>query len=103
MATVTFITASGEETVVENAIGTLMRIAVDNGVEGIYGDCGGVCSCSTCHVKVRPEWLAKVGEASEIEQDILDLEDESDERSRLGCQVDMTDELDGLVVDVVEI
>lgn len=102
MATVTFITADGQETVVENAIGSLMRIAVDNGVDGIYGDCGGVCSCSTCHVKVRPEWLAKTGQASEIEQDILDLEDEANERSRLGCQIDMTDELDGLVVDVVE-
>ncbi len=102
MATVTFISASGEETVVENAEGSLMRIAVDNGVEGIYGDCGGVCSCSTCHVKVRPEWQEKVGKASEIEQDILDLEDEADERSRLSCQFEMSDELDGLVVDVVE-
>ncbi|MEX0322610.1 MAG: 2Fe-2S iron-sulfur cluster-binding protein [Puniceicoccaceae bacterium] len=103
MATVTFISASGEETVVENAGGNLMEIAVDNGVDGIYGDCGGVCSCSTCHVKVRPQWQAKTGQASEIEQDILDLEDEADDRSRLGCQIIMSDELDGLVVDVVEL
>ena len=103
MATVTFITEDGEKVVVEDAVGSLMEIATDNDVEGIDGDCGGVCSCSTCHVKVPKEWLAKVGAASEIEQELLELEDETDESSRLCCQVEMTDELDGLVVEVAKL
>lgn len=103
MAKITFITSDGEKHVVENAIGTLMEVATDNEIEGIDGDCGGVCSCSTCHVKVHRDWLEKVGAASEIEQDMLDLEDETDERSRLCCQIDMSDELDGIVVDVVKL
>jgi 2Fe-2S ferredoxin len=77
---ITFITQDGAEIVVEDAIGTLMEVATEHDVEGIDGDCGGVCSCSTCHVKVKREWLDKVGSAEEIEQDMLDLEDETDER-----------------------
>lgn len=100
MAKVTFITPDGDEVVIEDAEGTLMEAAKDYGVDGIDGSCGGVCSCSTCHVKVKPEWLEKVGKADEIEQDLLDLEDEVDERSRLCCQIEITDKLDGLVVEV---
>jgi 2Fe-2S ferredoxin len=97
---ITFITQDGAEVVVEDAIGTLMEVATEHDVEGIDGDCGGVCSCSTCHVKVKREWLDKVGTAEEIEQDMLDLEDEADERSRLCCQIEVVEELDGLVVEV---
>ncbi|ADE53916.1 2Fe-2S iron-sulfur cluster-binding protein [Coraliomargarita akajimensis] len=100
MAKVTFITEDGDEVVVENAVGTLMEVATDNDVEGIDGDCGGVCSCSTCHVRVKQEWLDKVGKADEIEQELLEMEDDTDERSRLCCQIDMTEALDGLVVEV---
>lgn len=103
MAKITFICEDGEEIVVENAVGSLMEIATDNDMEGIDGACGGVCSCSTCHVRVKPEWLEKVGKADEIEQDMLDLEDETDERSRLCCQVEMSDALDGLIVEVAKL
>ncbi|MEN8662169.1 MAG: 2Fe-2S iron-sulfur cluster-binding protein [Lentimonas sp.] len=103
MAKITYITQGENEIRVEDAVGTLMEIATENDVEGIDGDCGGVCSCSTCHVKVRREWLDKVGAASEIEQEMLDLEDETDARSRLCCQIEMSDELDGIVVDVVKL
>ena len=98
--TITFITQDGAKVVVEDAIGTLMEVATEHDVEGIDGDCGGVCSCSTCHVKVKREWLDKVGAAEEIEQDMLDLEDETDERSRLCCQIEVVEEFDGLVVEV---
>ncbi len=100
MATITFIKPDGEAVVIKDAIGTLMEIATENDVEGIDGACGGVCSCSTCHVKVKPEWLGKVGSPEEFEQDLLDLEDTTNERSRLCCQIEMSDELDGLVVEV---
>ena len=101
MANVTFIKADGEEVLIENAQGTLMEIATENDIEGIDGACGGVCSCATCHVKVKAEWLEKVGKPEETEQDILDFETETDDRSRLCCQIEMSDELDGLVVEVV--
>lgn len=77
-----------------------MEIATEHDVEGIEGNCGGVCSCGTCHVWVEPEWLERVGQASEIERGILNFEDNSNERSRLCCQIEMTDDLDGIVVKV---
>lgn len=101
MPKVTFITAKGESVVVEDAAGSLMEIALDNQVEGIEGACGGVCSCATCHVLVDEAWQAKVGSATENELDLLDSEDKfCEKQSRLGCQVQLTDELDGLVVRV---
>ncbi len=100
MAKVTFITEDGDHVIAEDADGSLMQVARDHDIEGIDGACGGVCSCATCHVKVKAEWLAKVGKATEEEQDLLDLEDDTDERSRLSCQIEITDELDGLIVEV---
>ena len=101
MPTVTFITPEGEPIVIKNASGNLMQVAVENQVPGIDGDCGGVCSCATCHVHVDPDWNPRVGPATESEQGMLELEDEFMDRSRLGCQVELTPELDGLVVRVV--
>ncbi len=101
MPTVTFITAAGETHVIGNAEGTLMQTAVANQVPGIGGDCGGVCSCATCHVKIDPAWAENVGPAGDAEAGMLELEDEVDDSSRLGCQVKLTPELDGLVVRVV--
>jgi len=78
-----------------------MSVAVANQVEGIGGDCGGVCSCATCHVHIDREWMDKVGPATVSEEGMLELEDQANECSRLGCQVELTPELDGLVVKVV--
>lgn len=100
MATVTYITKNGTEITAEDAIGNLMEIALDNDVDGIEGACSGCCSCATCHVRVKPEWLEKTGKATDSELSLLDLEGGADERSRLSCQIEMTDELDGLVVEV---
>lgn len=100
MPKVTFITEDKNEIVAEDAEGTLMEIARDNNVDGILGACGGCCSCGTCHVRVHPEWLEKTGRATESEQDLIEIEDGTNERSRLSCQIEMTDELDGLIVEV---
>lgn len=100
MPKVTFIQQDGQAVVVENAVGTLMEIATDNDVAGIAGDCGGVCSCSTCHVYVSPPWQEKLSAAGELEIDTLDLNDHKKPNSRLCCQIEMADELDGLVVEV---
>ncbi len=77
-----------------------MNVATDNDITGIDADCGGVGSCGTCHVRVRPEWLEKVGKADALEKDLLDLEENATECSRLSCQIELTDEHDGLVVEV---
>jgi 2Fe-2S ferredoxin len=100
MAKVTYIIEHGENIVEENGIGTVMEIAQQNQVPGIEGACGGCCSCATCHVRVHPDWIEKTGRATESEQDLLDLESKACDRSRLCCQIEMTEELDGLVVEV---
>ena len=103
MAKVTFITEDGKEHLIEDAEGSLMEVALDNDIEGIGGDCGGVGSCATCHVRVKQEWMEKVGKGEEFEQDMLEIEDEAGPCSRLSCQIDLDDDLDGLVVEVVKL
>ncbi|BFM20246.1 2Fe-2S iron-sulfur cluster-binding protein [Gilvimarinus japonicus] len=100
MAKITFITRENETIVCEGEAGSVMELAVQNGVQGIDGDCGGVCSCATCHVHVDPTSLERVGEAGEIEKDMLELDDAANERSRLCCQIDISDQLDGIVLHV---
>jgi len=100
MAKITFITPEGETIVVENAEGNLMELATYNDVEGIDASCGGVCSCGTCHVRVHKDWLEKVGPRTKAERELLELEDEADDRSRLSCQIEVTEEMDGLIVEV---
>ena len=100
MAKVTFVTQEQEHIEVEGTSGSLMELAVENGVEGIDGDCGGVCSCATCHVHVAPEHFKQVGEASEIEKDMLELDDNVNEFSRLCCQIEVSDKIDGVILQV---
>lgn len=102
MPKVTFVTPSGDEKVAEYAENeNLMAIAVENQVEGILGDCGGVASCATCHVHIDPEWMEKAGPATDVELGMLELEDKTTECSRLGCQVILSNEMDGMIVKVV--
>ena len=101
MPKITFNCRSGKSVTVHPTDGTLMRAAIQNGVEGIDADCGGVCNCATCHVHIHPEWVDRVGPATDAEKGLLEFEDKANERSRLACQVRISDALDGLVVDVV--
>lgn len=100
MTTIIFKTPSGEEYPLQGQGGSLMELAVANNISGIDGDCGGVCSCATCHVHVAPEDFAKTGEPNEIEKDMLELADNLSETSRLCCQIDVTDAIDGITVTV---
>ena len=80
---------------------SLMELAKQNGVEGIFGDCGGGCACATCHVYVEGDWFAKVGPPDDIEFAMLDMvADVMQDNSRLGCQIKMSAELDGIAVTV---
>lgn len=77
---------------------TVMELAVGTGVPGILGDCGGACACATCHVYVDPEWQDRLPPATEIEADMLDIVDDRRDTSRLGCQIRLQEDHDGLVL-----
>ncbi|MGH3760083.1 2Fe-2S iron-sulfur cluster-binding protein [Actinophytocola sp.] len=102
MPKVVYVRPDGTQRAVDVAVGqSVMRAAVTNGVPGIVGECGGNLSCATCHVWVRDEFVAAVGEPRDLEDDLLDLAvDERRAGSRLGCQIAMTEDLDGLTVDI---
>lgn len=99
MTTITFVAADGTRRTVEAENGsTVMETAVKNGVPGIDAECGGACSCATCHVYVDKEWTAAVGPAQAMEEDMLDFARDVRPNSRLSCQIKVSDKLDGLVV-----
>jgi len=99
MPKITFIEHSGTERTVDAETGkSVMQIALDNMVPGIVGDCGGSCSCATCHAYVDPAWADKLPPQSETEVMMLDGALETQPTSRLTCQLTMTPELDGLIV-----
>lgn len=84
---------------VEGDIGaSVMETAITNGVPGIDANCGGACSCATCHVFVEPHWASTVGAPNPMEQGMLEFVDDVQPNSRLSCQIRITLELDGLVV-----
>jgi 2Fe-2S ferredoxin len=99
MAKITYIDINDNKRVVDAQPGTsVMQAAVNESVRGIIGDCGGACSCATCHVYVDPAWLNKVGEKQPHEAALLDEVVDVKSNSRLSCQIKITEELDGLVV-----
>ena len=100
MAQITFQTRDGQTYVLEGTSGSVMELARDNNVQGINADCGGVCSCATCHVHVPPEYFEKLPEAEEIEKDMLEFEENVSEYSRLSCQIQISDVLNGVTLKV---
>ena len=102
MLTVYFVTLGGETVAVDGDVGDIvMELARAEGIDGIDAECGGGCACATCHVHVDPDWMPLVGPPSEIEQDMLELDGAVAPTSRLSCQIEMTEGLDGLRVKVV--
>lgn len=81
---------------------TLMETAVRNSVPGIEAECGGACACATCHVYIDEKFMETVGEPEIMEEDMLDLAYDTRETSRLSCQVQITDAMDGMIVTVPE-
>ena len=103
MVKIKFIEHSGQEHAVEaNTGASVMIAAVSNGVPGIDADCGGACSCATCHVYVDQEWLERTGEINPTEEAMLSISTARKENSRLSCQIQVTEDLDGLVVSMPE-
>lgn len=103
MPKIIFIEHDGKQHTVEAENGsTVMENAIRNGIPGIVAECGGACSCATCHVHIDEAWMDKVGKPSPMEEDMLDFAFDVRPTSRLSCQIKMTDELDGLVVHTPE-
>ena len=104
MAKITYVEHNGREHLVEVANGlTVMEGARDNGIPGIEADCGGACACFTCHVYVDAAWVEKLPKKDSMEADMLDFAWNPDPvRSRLTCQIKVTDAVDGLRVEMPE-
>jgi len=103
MAKIKYIEFGGTEHEVDVPTGlTIMEGAVKNKIPGIDGDCGGACACATCHVYVGEEWTTKLPEKEGAEEDMLDFAFEVKENSRLSCQITVSDDLEGLVIQMPE-
>ena len=100
MVTVTFITADGGKVLAEAKPGDrLLELGQAAGLR-LEGTCEGQMACSTCHVVVSRDWFAQLPRASEDEEDMLDLAAGVRPTSRLACQIELTDALDGLEVQI---
>ena len=86
---------------VENGL-SVMEGAVQNDIPGIDADCGGSMACATCHIYINDDWFDKVAPKQEGEDDMLDQAFEPKKNSRLSCQIIVSDELDGLIVNLPE-
>ena len=102
MAKITFIKPDGSRVVVEAESGTSIMEAGRDADVGIEGTCGGCISCATCHVIIDDAWFDKIGPAIDDEDDMLDMAVGRQANSRLGCQIEISDSLDGLTVTVAE-
>ena len=102
MPKVVFVSPAGERHVVDVEVGTsLMTAAVKHGVDGIIGECGGVCMCATCHVYVHNGYFQRLPPIRDMEEAVLDVTNaERLDCSRLSCQLKMTEELDGMTVHI---
>jgi len=101
MPKITYIEHNGKSHTLEVANGlTVMEGAVQNNIPGIDADCGGSCACATCHVYVDKKWFNKLPNKESAEEDMLDMAFEPKSSSRLSCQLTVSKELDGLVVNM---
>ena len=98
---ITYIENSGNSLTIDVANGlSVMEGAIQNDIPGIDADCGGGMACATCHVYVKEEWFDKLPKKEDGEEDMLDMAYEPNKFSRLSCQVLVSDELDGLIVNI---
>jgi 2Fe-2S ferredoxin len=96
---VTYVQSSGERRTIDLAPGvSVMEGAQQNGVPEVQTDCGGACTCASCHVHVDPAWIGRLAPVSKQENMMLALVEDRRETSRLSCQIKLADGLDGLVI-----
>jgi len=103
MPKVTLIEYSGEEHTIEAEVDkTLMQNALDNMVPGVDADCGGACACGTCHCFIDDDWRETSGDVNPLEDAMLGIRPDRTSASRLSCQIDVTSEMDGMIVRLPE-
>ncbi len=103
MAKITYIEHSGKSHTIEVQNGlTVMEGAIQNNIPGIDADCGGSMACATCHVYVKEEWFNKLPKKEDGEEDMLDMAYEPNKFSRLSCQLTVSDNLEGMIVNLPE-
>ena len=103
MAKITYVDQQGNSKTIEVENGlSVMEGAIQNEVPGIDADCGGSMACATCHVYVEEKWLDKLPKAEEGEIDMIDMAFEPKKNSRLSCQIEVSYDLDGLIVNLPE-
>lgn len=103
MPSITFVFHDGTRQEVSAPSGhSIMQVASDNNIEGIIAECGGSCSCATCHCYVDEAWADKLEAPSAMEKEMLTCVLNEKANSRLSCQVKVTDALDGIAVHVPE-
>ena len=103
MAKITYIEHNGKSHTIDVSKGlSVMEGAVQNNIPGIDADCGGGMACATCHVYVKEEWFDKLPKKEDGEEDMIDMAHEPNKFSRLSCQLTVSEELDGLVVQLPE-
>ena len=103
MPKITYIEHDGKTHTIEVASGlSVMEGAVQNNIPGIDADCGGSMACATCHVYVKEEWFNKLPKKEDGEEDMLDKAFEPKKNSRVSCQLMVSDQIDGLVVNLPE-
>ena len=101
MTKVIFVEANGTRHEIDAENGaTIMEVAIKNGITGIVGECGGACTCATCHIYIDDEWVERGGDPSVAEEDMLDFAYDVRDNSRLSCQIKVSEELNGIVVHV---
>ena len=103
MAKITYISSDGtrHETAVENGY-SVMEGAINNDIDGIVAECGGACACATCHSYVDEAWMDKMPPMDDMEDSMLDAAYERKDNSRLTCQIEVNDNLDGLIIHVAD-
>ena len=103
MPRITFVTTDGNrhEVDVENGY-SVMEGAVNHNIKGIVAECGGACACATCHGYIDEAWLDKLPAMDDMEDSMLDAAFERKDNSRLTCQIEVNDGLDGLIIHVAD-
>ena len=103
MPTIKVTDRNGDEHTLEARVGhTLMEVAVDNNIVGMVAECGGACACATCHTYVASAWLDKLPAVDDMEDAMLEAALDRQANSRLSCQIEITEALDGLEVTVAD-
>ena len=103
MPKITLIEFGGEEHIIDAEVDkTLMQNALDNMVPGIDADCGGACACGTCHCFIGDDWSETSGDVNPLEDSMLSIRPDRTAASRLSCQIDVTSDMDGMIVRLPE-